>query len=67
MSTYYANFIIDSIYSQCNEEGQQYVLFGSISDHKTDDHALSVADQYVVVRGRTSNRKTTKVWHFCVQ
>ena len=36
-------------------------------DHKIDGHALSVADQDVVVRGRSSKRKTTKGWHLCVQ
>ena len=35
--------------------------------HKTDRHALSVADQDVVVRGRSSKRKTTKCWYLCVQ
>ena len=42
-------------------------FFGSILDHKTDGHALSVADQYVVVRGQSSKQKTTKGWHLCVQ
>ena len=42
-------------------------MFGSLLDHKTDGHALSVADQDVVVRRRSSKRKTTKGWHLCVQ
>ena len=67
MSTYSANVIAESMYAQCDEEGQQYLLFGSILDHKTDGHALLVADQDVVIRGRSSKRKTTKGWHLCVQ
>ena len=51
MSTYYENVIAESMYAHCDEEGQQYLWFGSILDHKTDGHALLVADQYVVVHG----------------
>ena len=67
MSTYSTNVIAESMYAQCDEKGKQYFLFGSILDHKTDVHALSVADQDVVVRGRSSKQKTTKGWHLCVQ
>ena len=67
MSTYSTNVISESMYVQCDEEGQQYLLFGSILAHKTDGYALSVANQDWVVRGQSSKRKTTKVWHLCVQ
>ena len=67
MSTYSANVIAEIMYYQCDEEGQQYLLFGSILDHKTDGHALSVADQDVVLHRQISKRKTTEVWHLCVQ
>ena len=67
MSTYSENVIAESIYAQFDEEGQSYLLFVSILNHKTDGHALLVEDQDVVVRGRSSKRKTTKGWHLCVQ
>ena len=67
MSTYSGNIIEEGMYTQCGEEGHKYLLFGSILYHKTDGHALSVADRDVVVRGRISKRKTTKGWHLCVQ
>ena len=67
MSTYSANFITESIYSQCDEEGRQSLLFGSTFDHKIYGYALSVADKDVVVHGRSYKRKTTKGWHLCVQ
>ena len=51
MSTYSSNVIAEIIYYQFDEEEKQYLLFGSILDHKTDRYALSVADQNVVVRG----------------
>ena len=50
-STYSADFIAESMYDKCDEEGQQYLLFGSILDHKTDRHALSGSHQDVVVPG----------------
>ena len=67
MITYSSNVIAASMYDQCDEEGHKYLQFGSILDHKTDGHALLVADQDVVVRGRSSKLKTTKGWHLCVQ
>ena len=65
MSNYSANIITEIIYARCDEEGQKYLLFGSILDHKTDGHVQSVADQDVVVCGRSSKRKTTKGWNLC--
>ena len=67
MSTYSANVITESMYDQCYEEGKQYLLFGWMLDHKIDGHALSVADQDVVLRGQSLKRKTTEGWHKCVQ
>ena len=55
------------MYAQCDEEGKQYLLYGSILDHNIDGHALSLADQDGVVCGRSSKRKTTKGWNLCVQ
>ena len=40
MSNYSENFIAEMIYSKCDEEGQQYLLFESILDHNTDGYAL---------------------------
>ena len=40
MSIYSANVIAESMYAECDKEGQQHLLFGSILDHKTDEHAL---------------------------
>ena len=67
MRTYSENVITEIIYAQCDDQGQQYLLFGSILDDKTDGHNLFVADQDVVVRGRSSKLKTTKVLNLCVQ
>ena len=55
------------MYSQFDEEVNQYLLFGSILYHRKDVNFLSVADQYVVVRGKISKRKTMKGWNLSVQ
>ena len=55
------------MYAQCDEEGQQYLLFGSILYHKTDGHSILVENKDVVVRGKSSKQKTTKDWYLCVQ
>ena len=36
-------------------------------NYKTDRNALLVADQYVVLHGRSSKRKTTKGLNLCAQ
>ena len=53
MSTYSANVIEEIMYAQCDETGQKYLFFVSILDHKIDGHALSVADEDVVVHGQS--------------
>ena len=41
---YMANLIAENMYSQVDEEGQQYTLMSEIIDHKTDGKALSKDD-----------------------
>ena len=67
MITYSANVIAEGMHAQFDEEGQQYLLFGSILDQKTEGHDLFFADQDVFLGGRSSKRKTTKCSHLCVQ
>ena len=49
------------MYDQCDLEGQQYLLFGPILDHKTYIHALFVAYQDLVVGGQSSKCKNKKM------
>ena len=53
MSTYSQIFISEIMYAWCDEGRQKYLWFGSILYHKTDGHALSVADQDGVVCGQS--------------
>ena len=67
VNEYSANVIAENMWSQCDDEGNQFLLLDSIVDFRKDGHAVEDADQYVVVKGRRVPRKTTKGWHLCVQ
>lgn len=62
-----ANVIAENMYAQCDEEGNQYVLFDEIVDYRKDDTAVTPMDQILVVNGRSSMRKTTIGWKLCVR
>eukprot|EP00804_Cyclotella_cryptica_P014742 CCRYP_021053-RA/>CCRYP_021053-RA protein AED:0.33 eAED:0.33 QI:0/0/0/1/0.33/0.25/4/0/339 len=44
----------EAMFAQCDEDGNEYVLFDSFVDFRRDGTALSLADQKVVVKGRPS-------------
>ena len=67
IGTYAANVIAESMFAQCDAEGNQHVLLEEIVDHKADDQAVKFADRFVVVNGRQHIRKTTKGWSLCVK
>eukprot|EP00804_Cyclotella_cryptica_P009101 CCRYP_003177-RA/>CCRYP_003177-RA protein AED:0.23 eAED:0.23 QI:0/0/0/1/1/1/2/0/629 len=62
-----ANVIAEVMFAQCDEDGNEYVLFDSFVDFQKDGTALSMADQKVVVKGRPFLRRTTVGWQFCCQ
>ena len=64
---YTANVIAENMYSQCDTDGNQYLLLEAIVDHRKDGHAVSKSDMYTSVGGRRSLKKTTKGWHLCVE
>ena len=47
---YSANIVAENIYSQCDLEGNQYLVLKEIVDHKSDESALRVNDRYPVGR-----------------
>ena len=40
-----ANLIAEAMYSQCDPEGNQYILLEDITDHRKCETAISLADQ----------------------
>ena len=63
---YTANVIAENMYSQCDVNGNQFLLLESISDHKASEDAVKDADRFVTVNGRQYPRKTTAGWKLCV-
>jgi len=63
-----ANMIAESLYSQCDPDGHEYVLLDEIVDHKRSDLAIKIADQKVVrANGKTYLRRSTISWQLCCQ
>ena len=62
-----ANVLAESMYSQCDIDGNQYLLLDSIVDHKKQKSALPLRDAYTTLRGRKTMRKTTQGWKICVE
>ena len=56
-----ANIIAESMYSQCNPDGNQYVLVNATVDFCKNNMALSIEDQKIVVKGRPSLQRRTVV------
>ena len=67
VSEYAANVIAENMYSQCDVDGNQFVLLDCIVDHRKSKDAVATSDQYVVVKGRRHQHKTTKGWQLCCQ
>jgi hypothetical protein len=44
-----ANMIAESLYSQCDPDGHEYILLDEIVDHRRTDSAIKLADQKVVL------------------
>jgi hypothetical protein len=66
MAEYAANVIAECVYSQIDDEGNQYLLLQEIIDHKKDDSAVTMKDMWITgSNGNTSLRITTKGWKFC--
>ena len=55
------------MFTQCDPEGNQYLLLDSIIDHMVDATAVSDQDRYVHVNGRKHHRKTTRGVKLCVR
>ena len=62
-----AIIIAESMYAQCDVDGNDYLLLESSIDHRKDDSALSVEDQNIVVKGRYILRKSTAGQDICFE
>jgi hypothetical protein len=63
-----ANMIAESLYSQVDADGREFVHMKEIVDHRLDRSAVPVDDAYYVdPNGRTSRWMTTKGWKLLVE
>ena len=44
-----ANVIAESIYAQCNAEGNEYLLLDALIDYQKNNNAISLSDQQTTV------------------
>ena len=66
IAPYAANLIAENMITQCDPDGNQFLLLESITDHKKDKSAVPSEDRYVTVNGRQHHHITTKGWKLCV-
>jgi hypothetical protein len=62
-----ANVIGKSMYGSCDADGNEYILFDSFVDHKSNRKAVTKDSQRTVRNSRNSLRRSTAGWHLCVQ
>ena len=63
-----ANLIAESMYAQCDHDGNQYLLLADIVDHRSMDNAIKISYKKVApADGRTYLRRSTVGWQLCCQ
>ena len=64
---YFANVVAECMYAQVDSEGRQFQLLQEITDHKSDNSAISVANGFVTSRnGNRVPKVTTRGWSLLV-
>lgn len=68
VESYSANQIAENLYSQCDDEGNMFLVLDEICDHKRGDDALSVDDGFVRSHnGNLTPKRTTRGWSLLLQ
>ena len=61
------NVIAEHLFSQVDEEGNQYQLFKEIVGHRKNKRAIEKADQYRSANGKRTKKQTTAGWDLEVE
>ena len=61
------NIIVESMYTQCDAEGNEYLLLDLLVDHCNDNKAVSLTKQQICIQHRQITHKTTASWQICCQ
>ena len=68
LGKYSTNVIAQNMLSQCDLDGNQFILMESIVDHKvTNEALLKPLKMHVTIKGKQHQRKTTKGSLICVE
>ena len=59
MTELVANIIAESMYAQCDVNGNENPLLEAFIDHRKNGSALGIKDQKVVIKGQETLRKST--------
>ena len=62
-----ANIIAESMYTQCNSEGNEYLLLDALIDYQRENKAISLSDQEITVWDSSVNTKTSAGWQISCQ
>lgn len=60
-----ANSISDSLYAQCDLDGNAYFLLEPFVSHGKDNASLSVVNQKIMVKGKVTSRKSIAGLNSC--
>ena len=61
------NTIAEHLFSQVDEEGNQYRLFKEIVGHRKNKRAIDKADQFRMTNGKSTKKQTTAGWDLEVE
>ena len=61
------NMIVEAMYAQCDNDGNEYVLLNSLVDYRKSENTMSPKDQKIVAKGRSSLRRSTVGWQICCE
>ena len=58
------NAIAESMYAQCDGDGNEYLLLDALVNYQKDNRAISQTEQQTYTQGRSVTHKTTAGWQF---
>ena len=68
ISEYNTNALLENLYEQNDNNGNQYNIFDSIIDHRKNDDAISKADGYIISQNGVRRKTiTTKGWEINIR
>ena len=66
LDTYHTNTIVENLWSQCNNNGNEFLAYKEILDHRKNYKAVAREDGYVKVNGDSKPKRTTAGWEILV-